>query len=115
MITFSLPFPVSVNNHTRNVPGRGRVKTAEYKAWIAEAGWELKRQRPPKIKGKVRIAYLMEDTGNCDLGNLEKGATDLLVSHQVIEGDRRSIVRGIHLDWSPEVRGCQVTITPEGK
>lgn len=46
-----------------------------------------------------------------DLGNLEKGLTDLLVTHGLIEDDKPSIVRSITLSWSPYIKGARVMVT----
>ena len=67
-------------------------------------------QKPQPIKGPVSIAYQVEDKGRADLGNLEKAITDLLVSHHMIEGDGREIVRRIAMEWA-DVEGVRVTVT----
>lgn len=113
MIRIDLPKPPSVNALYANVQGRGRVKTAVYKSWLRAAGWQLLSQRPPKVTGRVKLKYLIEDIGRVDLPNHEKALTDFLVSQRIIEDDNRSIVRGVYLDWSTEVAGCRVIITPE--
>lgn len=113
MITLNLPKPPSVNTLFSNAPGRGRVKTPAYRAWLEEAGWALLSQKPAHVTGPVCLDYLIHDSGRADLGNLEKGLTDLLVSHEIIEDDNRSIVRRITLEWSPHVVGCRVHIRPE--
>lgn len=112
----SLPFPVSVNAMFSN--GRsGRFKSERYAAWLQEAGYALMVQRPPKIKGPVRLSYEVQDGTDGrhrDLGNLEKGPTDLLVAHGVIEDDNNTIVREINLRWCRDVNGIRVTIIPIG-
>jgi crossover junction endodeoxyribonuclease RusA len=115
MIVIDLPKPPSVNALFSNVPGRGRVKSKEYRDWIEAAGWTLLSQKPAHVTGPVSLDYLMHDSGRVDLGNLEKPLTDLLVTHGIIEDDKRSIVRRITLEWSPHVEGCRVHIKPEGK
>ena len=42
MISFTLPAPPGVNTLYANVPGKGRVKTKRYRAWIKEAGWVMR-------------------------------------------------------------------------
>lgn len=121
IVTINLPKPPSVNKSTINVDranrgasNRSRVKSPDYRSWIETAGWELILQRPKRLNGPVELEYLVEDAGRGDLGNLEKPATDLLVTHRIIEGDHRSIVRRITLAWSAEVKGVRVTIKPVG-
>lgn len=112
-ITFTLPFPPSVNGLWAN--GRsGRYRTQNYDEWIKEAGWELKRQHPAKLKGPVALNYVFQDEKDKrkrDLGNLEKATTDLLVEHGIIEADDHTIVRRISLAWG-QVDGVCVTIVP---
>jgi len=122
-IVVTLPMPPSVNelffNTTaaqravaaqkgRSLPGR--LKSEKYRSWINHAGWELKAARQMPIHGPVAIAYLVPDKGGCDLGNLEKAVTDLLVRHQLIDGDGRKVVRKIAMEWSPDVAGVRVTV-----
>jgi Holliday junction resolvase RusA-like endonuclease len=110
----TLPFPVSVNAMYSN--GRsGRLKSPRYEAWLTEAGYALMVQRPVRIKGPVTLSYEVQDGSDGrrrDIGNLEKGPTDLLVAHGIIEGDHDQIVREINLRWCQNVSGIRVTITP---
>ncbi|MEZ0060882.1 Holliday junction resolvase RusA-like endonuclease [Bradyrhizobium elkanii] len=111
-ITFTLPTPPSVNNLYVN-SSRGRFRSQKYDEWIHEAGWEIKRQHPPRIKGPVKLSFEFEEPKTKrprDLGNLEKATTDILVTHQIIEADDHSIVREIQLKWCAEVEGVRVTI-----
>lgn len=114
MIGLTLPRPPSVNSLFFNKPGKGRVKTSEYRAWRIEAGWMLEMQKPQAIKGPVRVEYLVEDKGKTDLGNLEKAITDLLVSHGLIEGDGREVVRRIAMEWA-QIDGVRVTVKGMGE
>lgn len=115
-VTFSLPYPPSVNGLWANSKSGGRYRTQRYDEWILEAGWELKRQHPTKLKGPVQLDYVFQDAidkRKRDLGNLEKATTDLLVEHRIIEADDHTIVRRINLAWGP-VEGVQITISPVG-
>lgn len=122
-IVVTLPMPPSVNELFFNVSaaqraaatvqGRslpGRLKSEKYRSWLNHAGWELKAARQQPIHGPVEVAYLVPDKGGCDLGNLEKATTDLLVKHRLIDGDGRKIVRKIQMEWSSEVEGCRITV-----
>lgn len=112
MITLNLPLPPSTNELFFNLPKGGRAKTRAYESWIEEAGWELKRQKQKPVKGRVSIEYLVSEDTGCDLGNLEKAATDLLVTHNLIEGDSRKIVREITMRWRAGMTGIQVLVRP---
>jgi crossover junction endodeoxyribonuclease RusA len=108
----TLPFPVSTNALFADGKTR-RHKSQRYADWLVEAGYALNVQRPSPVPGKVRLLYEVQeghDRRKRDLGNLEKAATDLLVSHGIIEADDNTIVRAIELKWSAEVTGVRVTI-----
>ena len=111
--TFLLPFPPSVNALTRNIPGRGRVKTKAYRAWIMEAGLRLNLQKPKRMAGLVRLSIraVKPDRRRRDLGNLEKAVSDLLVAHRVIDDD--SLIQSISMQWwtSDNMTGISATLT----
>lgn len=113
MIVVTLPVPPSVNALFFNAK-KGRVRTSIYNDWRNEAGWMLKQQKAKAITGPVSIAYQVEDKGRFDLGNIEKAITDLLVTHGMIEGDDRAVVRKISMEWVSGISGCRVTVKPEG-
>ena len=46
-----------------------------------------------------------------DLGNLEKAATDLLVTYGMIDGDDRKTVRQITMKWADVVL-CDIVVRP---
>lgn len=108
-----LPFPVSVNAMFADGKTR-RHKSQRYCDWLLEAGYALNQQHVRPIKGQVALSYLLQegqDKRRRDLMNYEKGVTDLLVSHGIIEADDGRIVREITMRWSKLVTGIQVTIT----
>ena len=98
MIFLELPFPPSLNGNWRSERGSVHRSTA-YKAWIKDAGWELKRQKPGKISGKfiVRMLFGRPDKRKRDLDNLAKPVLDLLKSCKVIEDD--SLTDTIIMRW----------------
>lgn len=113
MIVIGLPIPPSSNSLFANAK-KGRVRTKNYNAWRTEAGWMLKQQKPKPIQGPVSIAYEVEDAGRGDLDNYAKAVLDVLVSHGMIEGDGRAVVRKISMEWVPGIVGCRITVKPEG-
>jgi Holliday junction resolvase RusA-like endonuclease len=105
-----LPMPISVNRLWAG-NGQGSLRTtAAYKAWINEAGWALIEQHPGCVHGRYRLHIEISRTGTkADLGNFEKGVSDLLQAHGVIENDR--LAEEIHIAWSDELTNqCRVTI-----
>ncbi len=110
-MTYDLPLPPSVNALYKNTPN-GRAKTDNYLDWITLARSALRKQKGRPIFDPVRLRYLVTETSRIDLGNHEKPLTDLLVFHGILENDSKKFVRGISLEWSPEVEGVRVVIEP---
>lgn len=113
-IVLDLPMPPTTNNLFVGT-ARRRVKSGPYKAWETRAGWELMRQRPPRIRGPVSILIevsLKRSTDTWDLCNREKATMDLLVTHGVIQGDHRPIVREFAMRWAADVDGVRVVVRP---
>jgi len=101
--TLTIPAPPSVNNLFSN--GRkgttGRFKTLAYKAWIAEATWNIREQAPDPIMGRTVIIIGVERKSlRMDLDNMAKALLDLLVTTRVIEDDR--YVTGLVMAWMPQ-------------
>ena len=112
VITTSMP---PSTNHLFAGAGKRRWRSSEYEAWITEAGYELNRQHPVSVAGKVSLRIeVQEPTGKrtFDLSNRCKAIEDLLVSHRIIEGDDSRYVRRIILDWSVDIIGVRITIDP---
>lgn len=73
----------------------------------------MKSQRPLTVPGPVTLLYEVQegkDNRRRDIGNLEKGITDLLVTYGVIEADHDKVVREIRLIWNRDVVGVRVTV-----
>lgn len=86
--------PPALNNLFHNIPGGGRAKTQNYKAWRRAAGFEVLAQRQTPLKGRVDIVVTIEDgASKADVDGLLKGPIDLLVEMGLIEGDGPSHVR----------------------
>jgi crossover junction endodeoxyribonuclease RusA len=69
---------------------RGHVhKSAAYKAWLKQAGWEARAQHPDKIEGAYRLSIEVTrpDKRHRDLDNLIKPISDLLTGLGVIRDD----------------------------
>jgi hypothetical protein len=112
MTVISLPFPISVNAMFADGKTR-RHKSQRYADWLLEAGYALNRQKPAPVLGKVIIHYELQDgidRRDRDCFNFEKGVTDLLVTHGVIQADSNRILRKGVIEWSESVKGIRVTI-----
>jgi len=94
-LTFDLPLPPSANALFANVRGKGRVKTPEYKAWIAEARWhvlsawraqgkpEVGKDTPMRLSLRLGLVGRRRDAGNC-----LKAIEDILARELPIPDDR---------------------------
>lgn len=109
-LTLVFAMPPSANSLFRNVPGVGRVKSKRYKAWIAEAGWQIQSQPRLAFVGDVELAFRFGPRRpNADVSNRTKAGEDLLVRHGIIADDNQ-VVR-VTSEWAADVNGCEVTIT----
>lgn len=90
--------PPSLNNLFATA-GKIRIKSQDYKDWIAVAGMQVKRQNQWHVPGKTRIylKFNRRQTG-CDLDNLIKPVLDLLVTFGRIEDDKNVIEIGAEFD-----------------
>lgn len=112
MICLTLPTPTSTNRLYKRV-GPRVFKSKEYRAWIKEAGWSLKAQKPGSIKGAVELEYTFGKSRK-DIDNCVKAANDLLVRHRVIEDDSPKFVRDTKLSIDESITGVRVVIRPSG-
>lgn len=96
-VRLALSWPPSLNNLFLNVQGRGRVPTAEYKAWRKTAGWELQAQRPRKFTEAVEVVVELNPPTRraFDPDGKLKAPMDLLVTHGVIPDDSIRYVRSV--------------------
>lgn len=82
---------------------RGRVRSKAYSAWRIEAGWVLNGSGARPVASPVAITMRFGKLNSAsDLGNREKGITDLLVTHKLIEDDSVKHVRRILLEYEPD-------------
>ena len=112
MITLRIPPPPSANQLYRNVPGKGRVRSNEYRRWQAHAGWQVQAARPGQVSGAVTVSYQIprpQDQRRRDIDNLAKPLNDLLVKHGVIEDDSR--VQAVTLAYA-DVSEVVATVEP---
>ncbi len=85
-----LPPPISTNALHRAFSRGGRVssiKSAKYRDWLKSAGDMLESQNPACVPGAFGVRIAVPAKCRLDLDNCCKATLDLLVSHNVIEGD----------------------------
>lgn len=109
---FTLAWPPSANRIWRNVPGKGTLKSSEYRVWLVGAMGAIAavaRQQPCMVKGRFHVAIVADrpDRRRRDLDNLAKPILDALTASAVIEDDH--LASTITLAWSeaePAKPGC---------
>ena len=103
--------PPSTTGLYKNVR-TGRAATADYKAWLTTAGWELRRQRPKPYDVGVRVHIRLHCPHNVpyDIDNRAKAVLDLLVKHDVIPDDSNKWVRSLHLEAVKDGPECVITL-----
>ena len=111
---FIIPGPPSTNALYANVLGKGRVKTKRYRAWIDEAGWEIKIHHMPlpHFDGDVEIE--IAGIGKLDVDNT-KAIPDLLKSLGILNDDKqivRQTTERIAPSWISLDRSVLVSIWP---
>jgi len=111
MIVLRLPVPPSVNSSTRNLKGRGRVKTGAYVKWLREADrWLMSQKRGlGQIRGKCQIAIRIPPVRG-DVSNYIKVAEDYLVSREITGDDKHN--RKVSIETDDSVDCCVITISP---
>ena len=107
--TIVIPMPPSVNGVWRKGKG-GFHKSAQYTAWITEAGWALcKQPAVPCFDWEIRVHLTLGPRDKRrDLDNCAKAPLDLLQRHGIIKND--SQITDLRIMWSEKVRGCQIDI-----
>lgn len=85
-----LPTPPSVNAMYRNVRGRGRVKTTEYKHWIEYAGYcyNTQKKKGEPVRGPYTVVIHLPKKIRGDIDNRQKAVLDLLVMVGATDDDK---------------------------
>lgn len=89
-VSLTLPPPISTNALHRAFSNGKRVtsiKSEKYRNWLKDAGWMLEAQKPACVPGAYGIRIAVPVKCRVDLDNCCKATLDLLVAHNVVEGD----------------------------
>ena len=94
-----LPYPVTVNRMYANLPGRGRIKTKQYRTWQKQAQDSLWGQKTDHVPGNVQVTISVKrpDNRKRDIDNLAKGILDFLVKNKMIDDDRH--IQRLTIEW----------------
>lgn len=112
----TLPLPPSTNNLFATVRGR-RVKSREYKAWLATAlALLVELRRPRTLPASIRASVFGKVNAARDLDNLLKPIGDALVAAGVIPGDSVKYVTEWRInyggEWDQEYPAVLVHVEP---
>lgn len=104
--------PPTTNKLFYNSAGKGRRKTSQYRAWLRAAGWELRLQKVRPLPGRVTLDISLPDRAGRapDADNALKASIDLLVRHRLIDGDEKSVVRSVRVQWQEGSEVVQIRI-----
>lgn len=110
-LVLTLSSPPSLNKLWISIPGKKRIRSPEYRAWLVSAGWEVKRQ----IVGMAPIAcrydaVVQVPVSRRDSDNWFKAIGDLLESVGVVTNDGN--LHQLTITPTPGRTDCAVEITP---
>lgn len=109
-----LPLPPSTNNLFATYRGR-RVKSREYKAWLAAtAPLLLELRRPKSLPAEITAIIFGKVNAARDLDNFLKPLCDSIVAAGVIPGDSLKYVTRLRIsyggDWDAEESAVMVSV-----
>jgi Holliday junction resolvase RusA-like endonuclease len=108
VVRVEVPLPPSVNMAWQNVPGKGRVRSPEYRRWHKLAYAELISQKPARVVGKfAALISIGRVNRRCDIDNRIKPILDLLKG-DVIEDD--SMCERVSAGWSDTIESGRVVV-----
>lgn len=105
-VAFTLPTPPSVNSLFRNLPGRGRVKTAGYDDFVRRGVASIRQQKVVPVVGYVVAVFAVErlkHMATADIDNRLKSMLDTIVKAGVIEDDH--LITATLATWAPPANG----------
>lgn len=111
MISFTLPYPPSVNHYWK--PFRGRMVIGKAgREYRTAALLEICAQNVPResLSGRLKVEMVIYNPDNRrrDLDNIQKALLDALVVSRVIEDD--SNIDELHIVRGPVKKGGSVTV-----
>jgi len=108
VVRVEIPLPPSVNTAWRNVVGKGRVRSPEYRRWHKLAYDELMLQKPGRVVGRfAALITIGRINRRCDIDNRIKPILDLLKG-DVIEDD--SMCERVSAGWSDTIESGRVVV-----
>lgn len=107
-LAFSVPVPPSANSLFVNVPGKGRVRSKAYRAWLEEAGYLLASQRPGSVMGPFQVILRIPEKTRLDADNAYKAIGDLMVKHKITSDDR--LLHKLTIERTPGIASACVSV-----
>ncbi len=115
----TLPVPPSVNDLTRNVShkervksrgaARGRRNTPEYEAWLVQAdkAYLMQKRNIKRVTGPLEIKIRLPMNMRGDVSNRIKAAEDYLVSREITGDDKHNWKVSVE---KADVENCEIEI-----
>ncbi len=97
--------PPSVNAMYSNVPGKGRLKTKDYRAWAREAEWAIAANKEWRADKRAfgpgfKVTLFLPMNMRGDIDNRLKPILDLLVRMRVTVDDKHAAeVKAVKATW----------------
>ena len=112
-IMLQLPYPPSANRLWVRAR-KGMRRSDVYMAWLEEAGWLAKAQRPSRIEGpyKLSLHVARPDKRKRDIDNVLKSVGDLLQHIGVVKDDCDCEM--VSARWVTTGQGVTAIIEPAG-
>jgi Holliday junction resolvase RusA-like endonuclease len=111
-LSFTVPVPPSTNN-LFNTAGHRRVRTAQYNAWIEQAGLVLNRQKPGRVEGSFVVSVALPAAIRGDIDNRYKALGDLMVTHGITEDDAK--LRKLIIERCEDATDARVCVSTWGQ
>lgn len=107
--------PPSVNRAFRNVPGKGRVKTRDYRLWRRDAIVSIFAQvrADLRIGGPVVVSINLPAKMRGDIDNRVKGILDALVASNRIDDDKHVAAITVRRDQPGDLALVTVASEPQ--
>lgn len=111
-VVLDLTMPPPLSRCFNNVPGRGRVKSRIYRAWIKGALASIAADRIGRVDGRVRVTVAMrrDHAGKgADADNRLKALGDILTKAGIIRDDKH--IGAWAVEWSEAGPSVQMTVS----
>ena len=112
MLVLTLPEPPSTNRLFGVSKTGQRYPSRAYKAWIKEAGWQIRIQRVKAVTGPYEVQIEISSISGLDADNAVKALADALVKMKITDDDRHCKSVTVSKVDTVERGQCRVVVWP---